>query len=154
MKSNAAKYNNFIRSGSSISPTRKPGDSPTRGARSTISSRFGGSQYGGASTAKMKHAKSTAAIKPEFMPLGSAIARQRAADKLESGSKKKLRADMKPSEELFKFPTLGQISKMGQESPLSKLVYPQRQRQTFKSEDMGGFAGMAGEGQPGASFSS
>jgi hypothetical protein len=30
----------------------------------------------------MKHAKSTAAIKSEFMPLGSAISKQRAADKI------------------------------------------------------------------------
>jgi hypothetical protein len=44
MKTNAAKYNNFIRSGSSISPSRRPGDSPTRGPKSTITTRsFAGS---------------------------------------------------------------------------------------------------------------
>ena len=98
----------------------------------------------------MRHAKSTAAIKSEFMPLGSAISKQRAADKLE-GSKKKRLADMRPSEELYKFPTLGQISKMGQESPLSNLVYPQR-KQNFRSTDMGGLDGMPADEELSKSF--
>mgnify|MGYP006093292497 FL=1 len=55
----------------------------------------------------MKPSRSVVAIKTEFMPMGSAISMKRAADRLESGSKKKRLADLRPSEELYKFPTLG-----------------------------------------------
>ena len=55
----------------------------------------------------MKPSRSAVAIKTEFMPMGSAISLQRAADKFESRSKKKRLADERPSQELYKFPTLG-----------------------------------------------
>lgn len=99
-KSNAAKYNNYIRA--SLSPTRK--SSLAQGPKSTATSRYGGSQFGGST---MKPSRSVVAIKTEFMPMGSAISMKRAADRLESGSKKKRLADLRPSEELYKFPTLG-----------------------------------------------
>ena len=89
-KSNAAKYNNYIRA--SISPTRK--STINQGPRSTATSRYGGSQFGGST---MKPSRSAVAIKSEFMPMGSTFSKQRAADKLESSSKKKKLADERPS---------------------------------------------------------
>lgn len=103
MKQNKAKYNNFIRS--SVSPMSKPGN--IKNGLTTSSSRFGGSY----SSHAMKHVKSTLTMRTEYLPLGSAISRQLTEAKLKSSSKKK-KVDETPDEILYKFPTLGQISKM------------------------------------------
>ena len=86
----------------------------------TSSSRFGGSYS--TSNLAAKHGKSTLTMRTDYLPLGSAISRQLTEAKLKTHKKKKL-IDENPDEELYKFPTLGQISKMTVESnPLAKHV--------------------------------
>jgi hypothetical protein len=94
-KKNAAKYNNFIR--------HSPGTKSLKHGLSTSSSRY----HGGYNSSGMKHVKSTLTMRTEYLPMGSALSKQLTEAKLIKGSKKRKEKEEAPSEELYKFPTLG-----------------------------------------------